>query len=132
VGAGAVELYAYVSGIDLRGYGSTTFRKEAKERGAEPDATSSARSSARFRRSCSRWFTRPLFSTSSMCTPDCASRGAFVLHALRATSAGYDQRSRSAFLPDLDFAIVARYAVREVSLATLRAFEAEIRGSSRA
>src|SRR6266496_1292575 len=32
-----VELYAHIKGIDLYGYGSTTFKKEAKERGAEPD-----------------------------------------------------------------------------------------------
>jgi hypothetical protein len=32
-----VELYAHVKRIDLRGYGSTTFKREAKERGAEPD-----------------------------------------------------------------------------------------------
>src|SRR6266700_1923220 len=31
------ELYAHVKGIDLHGYGSTTFRTEVKERGAEPD-----------------------------------------------------------------------------------------------
>jgi Uma2 family endonuclease len=32
-----VELYAHVKRIDLHGYGSTTFKKEAAERGAEPD-----------------------------------------------------------------------------------------------
>src|ERR1700722_8340393 len=32
-----VELFAHLRRIDLHGYGSTTFRKEAKERGAEPD-----------------------------------------------------------------------------------------------
>lgn len=32
-----IELFAYVMGIDLRGYGSTTFKSEATERGAEPD-----------------------------------------------------------------------------------------------
>src|SRR5256885_1813095 len=32
-----IELYAHVRGIDLRGYGSTTFRSEARARGVEPD-----------------------------------------------------------------------------------------------
>src|ERR1700689_156558 len=31
-----VEFYAYKLGVDLRGYGSTTFKKEAKERGPSP------------------------------------------------------------------------------------------------
>src|SRR4051812_42795296 len=32
-----VELYAHMERIELYSYGSTTFKKEAKERGAEPD-----------------------------------------------------------------------------------------------
>lgn len=32
-----VQLYAHVRGLDLYGYGSTTFRKEAEDRGCEPD-----------------------------------------------------------------------------------------------
>jgi hypothetical protein len=32
-----VELFAHLRRVDLRGYGSTTFKKEARERGAEPD-----------------------------------------------------------------------------------------------
>src|SRR6266545_8355516 len=32
-----IELYAFLRGLPLVGYGSTTFRREAKERGAEPD-----------------------------------------------------------------------------------------------
>ena len=32
-----IELYAHIKRIDLYGYGSATFKKEAKERGAEPD-----------------------------------------------------------------------------------------------
>ncbi len=32
-----LELFAHVKGVDLYGYGSTTFKREAKERGAEPD-----------------------------------------------------------------------------------------------
>src|SRR5437667_12626933 len=31
-----IELYAFLKGLPLVGYGSTTFRKEVKERGAEP------------------------------------------------------------------------------------------------
>lgn len=32
-----VELYAFLRELPLNGYGSTTFRREAKERGVEPD-----------------------------------------------------------------------------------------------
>lgn len=32
-----VEAYAVEAGVDLNGYGSTTFRKRAKQRGVEPD-----------------------------------------------------------------------------------------------
>src|SRR5688572_9639492 len=32
-----VELYAFLRNLPLIGYGSTTFRREAKQRGAEPD-----------------------------------------------------------------------------------------------
>lgn len=32
-----IELYAFLRGLPLLGYGSTTFRREVKERGAEPD-----------------------------------------------------------------------------------------------
>src|SRR6185503_3511637 len=32
-----VETYAFLRRLRLNGYGSTTFRSEAKERGAEPD-----------------------------------------------------------------------------------------------
>jgi Uma2 family endonuclease len=32
-----LEIYAVERGVDLNGYGSTTFRKQAKERGLEPD-----------------------------------------------------------------------------------------------
>ncbi len=32
-----VEMYAFLTGLRLNGYGSATFRAEAKERGAEPD-----------------------------------------------------------------------------------------------
>jgi Uma2 family endonuclease len=32
-----LEMYAVERGVDLNGYGSTTFRKRAKQRGLEPD-----------------------------------------------------------------------------------------------
>lgn len=32
-----IEMYAFLTGLRLNGYGSATFRAEAKERGAEPD-----------------------------------------------------------------------------------------------
>jgi Uma2 family endonuclease len=128
-----VEQYAYIRDIDLRGYGSTTFHDEAKDRGAEPDecyviggvlgevpqmALEVVHSSP---------LVNKLDVYAGLGVPELwvFRNGAFTIFELVSTS--YVQRSTSVFLPDLDFALVARYVVREDVTKALREFEAEVR-----
>ena len=116
-----VELYAVLRNLPLVGYGSTTFRNEAKERGAEPDE-------------CYRVgtlmkdgelpdivleviHTNPLLDKlyvyQGLAVPELwiFKEGAFELYSL--TDAGYQRIERSRFLPDLDFTLIAGLARRE-------------------
>jgi len=123
-----VELYAFLCELPLVGYGSTTFRNEAKERGAEPDE-------------CYRVGT--LMKDGEI--PDVALE---VIHAsplldklhvyrglavpeiwlfedsafkiYRLGESGYESIERSGFLPGLDFALIAELAVREDQHEALR------------
>ncbi len=116
-----IELYAFLRDLPLVGYGSTTFRLEAKERGAEPDEcyrVGSLMAEGQFpdivlevihtnpildKLHVYRGFAVPevwLFRT-----------GAFELYRL--TGETYERVERSKFLPDLDFAVIAMLAVRE-------------------
>lgn len=56
--------------------------------------------------------------------------GALTVHALDAAAGGYLVRPTSAFVPGLDLAMVARYAMREDTTQALREFEAEVRAAS--
>lgn len=116
-----VELYAFLRGLPLLGYGSTTFRLEARERGAEPDecycvghqmkdgefpdiALEVIHMSPLLDKLHVYWgFGVPevwLFRG-----------GAFELYRL--AGEGYERIERSGFLPELDFALLASLAVRE-------------------
>jgi Uma2 family endonuclease len=55
--------------------------------------------------------------------------GAFTLHAFDRETRAYRKVERSALAPSLDFAAVARYAVRTDTPQALREFEREIRSS---
>jgi Uma2 family endonuclease len=129
-----IEHFAYLRGIDLRGYGSTTFKKEAKELGAEPDECYLIgkkltdypeivlevvhRSPLLDKLDIYRGFGVPevwVFQD-----------GAFTIHVLDAASARYDARAISTIIPDLDFRVLARYALREDTLQALREFEKEV------
>lgn len=116
-----VELYALERDLPLLGYGSTTFRKEAKERGAEPDE-------------CYRVgtimkdgeypdivleviYTSPVLDKLHVYQgfeiPEVwlFEDGKFRLHRLQ--SGGYARIERSTLLPALDFDLIARFATRE-------------------
>jgi Uma2 family endonuclease len=116
-----VELYAVMRDLPLVGYGSTTFRNEVKERGAEPDEcyrVGSLMKDGEFpdivlevihasplldKLNVYRGFGVPevwLFRN-----------GAFELHRLAGDA--YERVERSGFIPELDFALIARLAVRE-------------------
>ena len=127
-----VELYAYVRGIDLRGYGSTTFKHEAKQRGVEPDECYLlGKSLADYPEMVLEViYTVPLvdkleiYADMGIAEVWTYRDRAFRIHAL--SGARYELRERSQFLPDLDFALVARYVERSDTLAALREFEAAL------
>ena len=123
-----IEFYAVERDLPLVGYGSTTFRKEAKERGAEPDE-------------CYRIGTLmkdgefpdvvlEVIQKSPLLDKLCVyegfeipevwlfEEGAFRLFRLE--NGGYVPIERSGFLPDIDFSLVARLAVREDQHGALR------------
>lgn len=132
-----IELYAYVRGIDLRGYGSTTFKKEATERGAEPDECYLLDKTLAVypEMVLEVIYTVPLVDKLSIYAEMGVTEvwtfrdGSFRIHGLDGTR--YLIRDRSAFLPELDFAVVAKYARRTDTLQALREFEAEIRTTAR-
>jgi Uma2 family endonuclease len=131
-----IELYAYLMRLPLNGYGSTTFRRQAKERGAEPDEC---------------WClgrvmpddgmpeivlevieTSPLLDKLTVYdgfeVPEVwlFEDGVFSLHGRR-KSGGYERMRKSRLLPTLDFGLVARFAHREDQQAALEEFAAALR-----
>jgi Uma2 family endonuclease len=116
-----IESYALLRDLPLVGYGSMTFRAQAKERGAEPDECYCVG-----RRMNEHGFpdivievieTSPLLDKLEVYRgfgiPEVwlFEDGAFALH--RIAGDHYERVERSRFLPDLDLALVARLAVRE-------------------
>ena len=130
-----VELYAFLIGIDLHGYGSTTFKKEAKERGAEPDECYliGKKPDAFQEIVVEVIHSAPLLNKQEVYAGMEVSEvwvfkdGAFGLFALDRATKRYVEVSRSALLPSLDFSMVARYVVREDTPQALREFAAAIR-----
>jgi Uma2 family endonuclease len=130
-----VELYAHIKRIDLRGYGSTTFRQEAKLRGAEPDECYLIGKTLADMPDIvlEVIHTSPLIDKldvyAGMGIPEVwvFREGAFSIHGLDPAQGRYSARSSSPLLPALDFAVVARYAVREDTPQALREFESQVR-----
>jgi Uma2 family endonuclease len=131
-----LELYAHLMNIDLYGYGSTTFKKEAKERGAEPDECYLVGKQLEdFPEIVLEVIhTAPLLNKLDVYAGMGVSEvwifkdGRFALYALDRDSSQYTEITRSRLLPDLDFALVARYAIRRDTPQALREFERAIRG----
>ena len=131
-----VELYAHLKRIELHGYGSTTFKKEAKERGAEPDECYliGKKLADMPEIVLEVIHTSPLIDKLDVYAPMGISEvwvfrdGAFTIHVLDRTQGRYDVRSSSPLLPGLDFASVARFALREDTPQALREFEQYVRG----
>ena len=126
-----IELYAFLRRLPLQGYGSTTFRKEAKQRGLEPDE-------------CWRMgvpmqegevpdivleviHASPILDKlhvyDGLGVPEVwlLKETGFELHGRR-PDGGYEPRTASAFLPDLDFTLVARFVGRDDQDVALREF----------
>jgi Uma2 family endonuclease len=130
-----VELFAFVRGIDLRPYGSTTFKREAKERGAEPDECYLVgKELVDFPEIVIEVIaTAPLLDKldvyAAFGVPEVwiFRDRAFTLWGLDRASSRYAPRAKSAFLPELDFEALARLVVRKDTLQALREFDATLR-----
>jgi Uma2 family endonuclease len=132
-----VEAYALLREVPLVGYGSTTFRNEATERGAEPDE-------------CYRVgtlmkdgevpdivleviHTQPLLDKlgvyEGLAVPEVwlFRDGAFEIYHL--AEDGYAQVEHSRFLPELDLPLIARLAQREDQHGALMELQGVLRGS---
>jgi Uma2 family endonuclease len=129
-----VELFAHLRRIDLHGYGSTTFKKEAKDRGCEPDECYLVgKKLADYPEIVLEVIhTTPLldklevYAAMGVAEVWVFREGAFAIHELERATGTYRQRPNSALLPGLDFATVARYALRDDTPQALREFEDEV------
>ena len=129
-----IELFAHRTGIDLYGYGSTAFKRETKERGAEPDECYLiGKKLADYPEIALEVIhTSPLLDKLDVYREMGIREvwvfqdGAFTIHELDRTRNAYTVRLGSALVPGLDFSAVARYALRGDTPQALREFEAEI------
>jgi Uma2 family endonuclease len=125
-----IEIYAVDRGVDLNGYGSTTFRKRARERGLEPDE-------------CYVLGT-PLVEVPDLAIEVVLTSGGIdkldvygalaipevwlwrddALEVWRLSAAGdrYDRHPRSVLLPDLDLAALTRFVSWPNQTAAVRAY----------
>ena len=109
-----IEIYALEMDIDLSGYGSTTFRKQAKERGLEPDECYCFGQLKEFPDIAlevviSSGGIDKLDVYQGLQVPEVWfwKNNQFSLYRLR--QQGYELISHSEFLPELDFSILAQY-----------------------
>jgi Uma2 family endonuclease len=117
-----IEAYALILRLPLIGYGSTTFRKEARKAGAEPDECWCVGHQMRDGEypdiALEVIEMSPLLDKLAVYdgfeVPEVwlFEEGAFALHRRR-KSGGYERIAKSRLLPALDFKLVARYAQRE-------------------
>jgi len=128
-----IEHYTFIRQIDLRAYGSTTFREEAAERGAEPDECYvMGRELGKapdflIEVVISHGGLDKLAIYAGLGVPEVWfwEKGKIAIHRLGEN--GYERAKRSAYLPDLDIAVIERYATREDQLAAVTEFDREIR-----
>jgi len=133
-----VEMYAHVKQIDLYGYGSTTFKKEATERGAEPDECYLVGKKLdefpeivlEVIHSAPLLNKLAVYAGFGVAEVWVFKDGKFRFYVFDRTAGGYLEVESSVLIPDLDFAIIARYAVRDDTPRALREFEAELRSQS--
>lgn len=133
-----VELYALERDLPLVGYGSTTFRKEARERGAEPDEcyrVGSLMKDGEFPDIVLEVIHESpildkLHVYEGFEVPEVwlFENGAFRIFRLK--EGRYEKIEGSTFLPGLDFSLIARFASREDQHEALREMRAILRGGS--
>jgi Uma2 family endonuclease len=135
VAARLIELYAFLAGIAIVGYGSTTFRRQAKECGAEPDesyrVTAVAKDGELPDIVLEVIETSPLLDKlrvyDGLEIPEVwlLEDGTFSIFRRKAKG-GYAKARRSAFFPKLDFKLLERYVSRNDQDAALREFAAKV------
>lgn len=126
-----VELYAHIRRIDLRGYGSTTFKSEAAQRGAEPDECYLiGRKLADVPDIVVEVIrTAPLLDKlaiyAALGVPEVWTfrDGAFSIRSLDRPTSAYAEVPSSVLMPELDFTLIARLAIREDTAQALRELE---------
>ncbi len=131
-----IELYAFLLELPLLGYGSTTFRNEAKERGVEPDECWRVGTQMRDGEIpdivLEVIHTSPLLDKlhvyDGLAIPEVWlwQDGAFALYR-RSSEGGYTSAPRSILLPKLDFQLVAPFVTREDQDVALREFAKVVR-----
>lgn len=129
-----VEHFAFVRNIPLHGYGSTTFKKEALDRGAEPDECYLVgKTLAEFPEIVVEViFSSPLLNKLEVYRPMGVrevwvfEQGRFVIFQLGDDGA-YAAHTSSALLPTLDFERLATFVTRTDTPVALREFDAELR-----
>jgi Uma2 family endonuclease len=127
-------LFAYVDevGIPLEGYGSTTFRKRAKECGAEPDecftiGVMGEIPDIAFEVNWTSGGLDKLSVYQGLSVPEVWlwKAGAITLHRLG--SGGYEEVARSRFLPELDVAELVRHLDMPSQNQAVRAYRDALR-----
>ena len=130
-----VELFAYLRRVDLYGYGSTTFKREAVQHGAEPDEcyVVGKRMVDYPQIVLEVVHTSPLLDKLDVYRAFGVEEvwvfrdGAFAVHQLDPAAGRYQVRASSTLVPGLDFTLLARFALREDTPQALRDFAALIR-----
>lgn len=127
-----IEMYAFEVDIPLHGYGSTTFKNKAKDRGAEPDECYCLAPLVRWPELVIEvvWTHGGLDRLAiyaELGAPEVWfwEKGKITIHGWSAR--GYRERKRSRLLPGLDPALLAKYVAREDQHEAMKAFREEIR-----
>ncbi len=123
-----VELYALERDLPLYGYGSTTFRNEAKERGAEPDECYRVGGVMRDGElpdiALEVIYTAPLLDKlhvySGLGVREVWLFRDAAFEVYRFADGRYDRIPKSEFLPDIDLELIARFAMQEDQHAALK------------
>lgn len=131
-----LETWAVERGLDLEGYGSWTVRDEAEERGAEPDECYLVgKQLSDFPEIVLEVIhTSPLLNKLEVYAGFGVAEvwlfkdGGFRLYELEPATGAYHRVERSPLLPGLDFAMIARFAIRTDTPQALREFETDLRG----
>jgi len=130
-----IELYAFLGRLPLVGYGSTTFRSEAKERGVEPDECWRVGTQMRDGEipdiALEVIYASPLLDKlyvyDGLQVPEVWLFKDVAFHIFRRrVEGGYEPVERSAFLPELDLSLVARFVTREDQDVALHEFAAAV------